>query len=717
MKRYLIIFILGLLSFAAILGQTATISSPSQLNEADLDFQSLTILLTDETFADGSLNRDNFRLINEPEGLTVNAVVLLSTTQAVIDLAFNGTDFDTDITNFSLTIDDSELTQTSSGVLSTNNLTINAFDERVTISPDALLEEQTLDERYLNIILTDEEFTSTGIVSNNNFDLNHEPGGLVIEYVNITDATHAVMHLAYPPGDDFDTPITNFNIDVSGAILNSTGAGNELRSNNLTIAAHDENPQAILTVDSTALEERWLDVRVLTITLVDESFDNYSRLDDGDFDLRDEPRDLRIEDINPISETVVEILLRFNQRDFDTDYPDLRVRIDEDVLTQSNDNLETNRITAIANIEAATLQPDQPLREDILDGRVLTLTLVNEEFNDPPALRRRHFSLINEPSGLSISSVTSRTATSVQLNLQFDGDDFDSDIDDFMVRINRDELMYNTEDDLYTSPITIQAIGDGPVASVRPDSVLTEQWLDARELTIELIQEEFEGAASLDETFFSLENGPVGLTIESVTRISTVSASIVLAFSNNDFDDNITGFFVLVDHAVLVNSSQDLATNSLNIFASLEPEINSVEIPNETMNIDDQVVVTIRVDSDRGNPYTLSGGEIGGYPLTGLVRMNDTTYTSVFTVTEGGNDYAAHVNIPVSGLLLYNGSLPGAVYDQPIIQENDLLDANRPVIHGISAQSSGAMSIGSVILLRINADQAGYIFTPDIFCK
>ncbi len=106
----------------------------------------------------------------------MHAVVLLSPTQAVIDLAFDGTDFDTDIANFSLTIDDSELTRTSSGVLSVNNLTIDAFDEGVAISPDAPLEEQTLDERYLEITLTDEEFTGTGSIPNSYFDLNRSPG-------------------------------------------------------------------------------------------------------------------------------------------------------------------------------------------------------------------------------------------------------------------------------------------------------------------------------------------------------------------------------------------------------------------------------------------------------------------------------------------------------------------------------------------------------------
>jgi hypothetical protein len=91
--------------------------------------------------------------------------------------------------------------------------------------------------------------------------------------------------------------------------------------------------------------------------------------------------------------------------------------------------------------------------------------------------------------------------------------------------------------------------------------------LDARELTIDLIQEEFEAAAILDESHFSFENGPAGLTIESVSRISSVSASILLQFDNTDFDDNIPGFHVLIDHTVLVTSTQDLATNSLNILA------------------------------------------------------------------------------------------------------------------------------------------------------
>jgi hypothetical protein len=704
--------ILGLFTFFAVLGQSATITAPFPLNEADLDFQSITIDLTDESWADGSLDRGNFRLINAPDGLTVNAVVLISTTQAVIDLAFDGTDFDTDISNFSLTIDDSELSQTSSGVLTTNSLTINAYDERVSISPDAPLDEQTLDARSLNISLTDEEFTITGSISNGFFNLNNEPGGLVIESVSASDATHAVMHLAYPPGNDFDSPISNFNIDVSGEILRNTPPGDELRSNNLTITANDENPRAILGVDSTVLEERWLDVRTLTVNLIEEYFRNFTRLNEDNFDLVDEPPGLNIESVIGISAVSVDILLRFNQRDFDTDYPDLRVKIKRDELAQSDNDLESSTLTAIANIESAILEPDQPLREDILNGRVLTVTLVNEEFDRPGSVNRRDFRLINAPSGLSISSASAISLTQARLILQFNGSDFDSDINDFAVRINRDELRYTSEEDLITGPITIQAIGDGPVASLSADSVLTEQRLDARVLTIELIQEEFEGPGILEASHFDLVNGPAGLTIESVSRISSVSAGILLQFNDSDFDDNITDFHVLIDHAGLVLSTQDLATNSLSILASREPTVTSISIPNDTMIIGDHVAVTIRVESDQGNLFTLNGGVIGGYPLTGLVRVNETTYLSGFTVTEGGNEYAAYENIPVSGVQLYNGTIPGEIYNQSIIQGNDLLDGGRPDILLVTVDTTGPMNIGSEIFFRINADQAGYTFTP-----
>ena len=201
------------------------------------------------------------------------------------------------------------------------------------------LNELTLDASYLDITLTDELFTSTGTIPNGNFTLNFAPGGLVIESVTASDFTHARMQLVYPPENDFDSDVTNFSISVSGAVLAYTPPGESLTSNDLTITAYNETPQANLSIDSTVLEERWLDARTLTIGLDQERFVDYTTLVSGDFELIDGPSGLTIGSIMRTSAVSVDIHLDFNYTDFDSDFPNFRVSIDQLVLVQSGSDL------------------------------------------------------------------------------------------------------------------------------------------------------------------------------------------------------------------------------------------------------------------------------------------------------------------------------------------------------------------------------------------
>ena len=806
--------------------ETSMITASPSLNEADLDGQSVTIVLTEETFDDGTLAAGNFNLINEPTGLSIQSVDYTNSAQAEVNLDFDGTDFDSDISIFSLSINAAELAQTSSGVLNaSNNLTINAYDESVGIAPGpSSLDELALDASYLDITLSDEEFNIiSGTIPNSNFVLNSGPTGLVIESVTAFDAIHARMQLGYPPGNDFDSPVTNFNITVLGVALRYTQPGENLTSNNLTITAYTENPQANLSVDSTVLEERWLDERTLTIDFVEERFEDYTTLVPEDFDLIDFPPGLDIGSITPTSAVSVDLHLQFNYTDFDASFPNLRVSINHNVLVQSGVDLVSAIEPAIANIESATLSPDQPLREDILDGRVLTVTLEREIFQTPGSVDANDFNLDNEPTGLTINSASASSATEAQITLQFNGTDFDSDITNFAVFIAPGELRYTSTENLRTDPIIIQAIGENPVASLTSDEVLTESTLDVRELTITLVQEEFnplviidashfrlvneppglfiesayritpdsarillqfvyddfdgditdfhveilssaliqttsgwlatdhltiyadtenpvanlsaDSALTeerlgfrtlyidlLDESFtsytglqtdnFALVNYPAGLEIQSVTGTADTSASLVLQFNGTDFDNNITDFHVLIDSLVLVQSTQDLATRFLPIQASLEPVITGISIDNDTMNIDQTVTVSITVESDQGNTFSLNTGSIGGYALTQPLRVNETSYISTFTVTEGGNDFFAYENIDVTNVQLYNGLIPGIPYSTNIIQDSDLLDANRPQFNYIfDATLTGPQSIGSEVHLLASLDEAGYTFT------
>jgi hypothetical protein len=829
LSRLLLIFTLGLFTISAVFGQSATIIPSSPLTEVNLDIEYITVTLGGgETFKDYlNLKKDSFALVGAPPGSSIESVSGISATVAQIDLSFNGTDFDDDYGSLSVDIEFSQLTLTTSGWLgSSNTIVVVAYDESVEIVPGpSSLDEQTLDASYLDITLTDELFTSTGTISNGNFTLNNAPEGLDIESVIASDFTHAIMQLEYPPENDFDSPVTNFSINVSGAVLVYTLPGGSLTSNDLTITAYNETPRANLSIDSTVLEERWLDVRTLTIDLVEERFKDYTTLVSGDFELIDEPPGLTIGSITRTSAVSVDIHLDFNYTDFDGDWPNFRVLIDQLVLVQSGSDLESDTEPVRANIESATLTPDMTLWEDNLDGRTLTVTLENELFQTPGSVDENDFVLNNFPTGLEISSASAISTTQAQLTLQYTGIDFDADISNFTVGIAPGELRYTSSGNLNTGPITIHAIVENPVAILTADDVLTENSLDVRELTIALVQEEFDDAVAIDASHFRLVNEPPGLTIESAYRILPYdSARIFLEFVYNDFDDDITDFHVeiqslaliqttsgwlatdyltiyadtenpvanlnadsalteerldfrtldislveesftnwvglqtdnftlvnyptglsidsvagtsptnvtielnfngtdfdndindfhvLIDSLVLVQSRQDLATTFFPIQASLEPVITNIGIPDDTMKIGDTVRVTITVESDQGNVFSLNRGEIGGYHLTSLSRENDTTYISRFMVTEDGNDYAAYENIPVAGVQLYNGLIPGNLHSQTIIQGNDLLDANRPeFIYIVDNTLTGEQDIGSVIKLSIHTDGAGYLFNP-----
>ena len=128
------------------------------------------------------------------------------------------------------------------------------------------------------------------------------------------------------------------------------------------------------------------------------------------------------------------------------------------------------------------------------------------------------------------------------------------------------------------------------------------------------------------------------------------------------------------------------------------------------MQVGDQDTLTILIDPDLGNTFSLHSGSLGSFSLGNLQRISDTIYTAEFTVSEGGTDYPAEQNIPVSSLQLYNGLIPGNVFSTGIIQGNDHLDANSPVINNIAPITSGPKKIGDEIPLLLAADQSGYEF-------
>jgi hypothetical protein len=82
------------------------------------------VTLSGTTFADATLDASSFKLNNAPSGVTVESVAYTDTTHCTVNLAYDGTDFDSNVTDFSLTIAGTELACGSA--LTSDTLTITA---------------------------------------------------------------------------------------------------------------------------------------------------------------------------------------------------------------------------------------------------------------------------------------------------------------------------------------------------------------------------------------------------------------------------------------------------------------------------------------------------------------------------------------------------------------------------------------------------------------
>ena len=146
----------------ALLGNGTTKSPPSAtlagtLSEnTTLNGGTVVLTLANETFLDATLVAGNFTLNNAPTGVTISGVVYNSTTQATLTLAYDGTDFDSNVTTVNVTISNTELT-TSIVPLVSGNITITAVAETVTVGAITSFGNQCL-----NVLSGAQTFTISG---------------------------------------------------------------------------------------------------------------------------------------------------------------------------------------------------------------------------------------------------------------------------------------------------------------------------------------------------------------------------------------------------------------------------------------------------------------------------------------------------------------------------------------------------------------------------
>jgi len=160
--------------------------------------------------------------------------------------------------------------------------------------------------------------------------------------------------------------------------------------------------------------------------------------------------------------------------------------------------------------------------------------------------------------------ITYFSTTYAIVYLEFDGTDFDEDIDDFRIRVDAEELSGTTS--LETNDIDIKAVVEE--VQITPNAMLMEDTLSGSSIFVTLIDDSF-----IDSTLaainFTLNNPPTGLTIGSIDYTSTTQCTINLEFDGTDFDVDITDFSVTVLGNEL-SSGGNITSEALTISAIVE---------------------------------------------------------------------------------------------------------------------------------------------------
>jgi len=123
---------------------------------------------------------------------------------------------------------------------------------------------------------------------------------------------------------------------------------------------------------------------------------------------------------------------------------------------------------------------------------------------------------------------------------------------------------------------------------------------------------------------------------------------------------------------------------TITVIDNVGPSISAVSIPNSSHKVTDTVTTTINVSSDSDDYTAGSGtitGSIDGYTLSNITKTNDTTYTAVFTITDGGTDVSDDDDIVVNFTLRDSIGNVSSTYTTAISQSSDAIYANLPTIN------------------------------------
>ena len=206
----------GRLSFGATVNPEISMTDDGTITEGSENGEIITITLKDDTFV-STLIPSNWNFYNLPDGVSVGSINRTSSTTVSLTLSGNTTtDYDTEITNFTVTIGASELV-TSTEMLSVSNGVVFTPKYKAPVSSymefDGEILEGQEDGEVITYYLTSCEFVDT--LNINLWWSYNLPSGIVASNMIRINDTTATFTLKGNGSFDYDEDITNFSMKPS----------------------------------------------------------------------------------------------------------------------------------------------------------------------------------------------------------------------------------------------------------------------------------------------------------------------------------------------------------------------------------------------------------------------------------------------------------------------------------------------------------------------
>ncbi|HYC53266.1 MAG TPA: invasin domain 3-containing protein [Gemmatimonadaceae bacterium] len=293
-----------------VLATTATISASTNLTEAALNSGTLTVQITNGTFAAPTVA--DFALVGAPAGVTIAGVTPNGSTEVLLDLDFDGTDFDA-VANTAVNVLASALATGTPASTNTAAVAPTAASSAVlsgpaTIEANAVSGAITLEAREANgtsmTVGTAEEFAlSSNSPGSLQFSLNPDGSSPTTTATIPSGATGTTFY--YRDDAQGSHLLTAADGADEGAALGSPAHGIQV----LTPSA------AITATNPGSLTETNLDGATVTVTLTNATYD--AVIGAADFSLATAPAGTSILSVNRVSNTVAVLTLDYDLTDFD----------------------------------------------------------------------------------------------------------------------------------------------------------------------------------------------------------------------------------------------------------------------------------------------------------------------------------------------------------------------------------------------------------------